>query len=141
LVVIVALALGLALAPITPGLRRSRRAAGWVGFVLVALLATELDPGVWPTGLAVKPFSRPIHGTDAAAGAALAVILFGAGAWWWRTGRPPPAGSPPGRVRPGRIAGWAMAAVGIIVHAFIDRPSVPGALNANPALAAMAIFV
>jgi hypothetical protein len=110
-----ALALGLALAPITLGLRSSRRAAGWVGLVLVALLATELDPGVWPTGLAVKPFSRPIHGTDAAAGAALAVILFGAGAWWWRTGRPAPAGSPPGRVPPGRIAGGAMAAVGIIV--------------------------
>src|SRR5688500_14269509 len=34
---------------------------------------------------------------------------------------------------------WVLAAVGIVAHAIIDKPSLPGALNANPASAALAI--
>ncbi|HYO11156.1 MAG TPA: prepilin peptidase [Tepidisphaeraceae bacterium] len=33
---------------------------------------------------------------------------------------------------------WVLAAVGIVVHAIIDRPSLPGALNANVGAAALA---
>jgi leader peptidase (prepilin peptidase)/N-methyltransferase len=33
---------------------------------------------------------------------------------------------------------WLMAGIGVVVHAIIDRPTVPGALSATPAVAAMA---
>ena len=32
---------------------------------------------------------------------------------------------------------WLMALVGIVVHAIVDRPGLPGALNATPAVAAL----
>ncbi len=34
---------------------------------------------------------------------------------------------------------WAIAIVGIIVHAIIDKPHIPGALNVNPMVAALAV--
>jgi leader peptidase (prepilin peptidase) / N-methyltransferase len=34
---------------------------------------------------------------------------------------------------------WALAAVGILTHTIIDKPSLPGALNATPSAAALAI--
>jgi hypothetical protein len=83
-----ALALGLALAPVTPGLRRARRGLIWAGLGLIALIATELDPGVWPSGIAVKPFSTPIHGSAAVAGGVLAAILFGVTVWWTQSRTP-----------------------------------------------------
>jgi hypothetical protein len=80
-----ALALGLALMPIIPPLRRRERPAlVWLGVALVALLFTELDPGVWPTGLGLTPFARPIHGSAAIAGAVLAALIFAA---WLVRGR------------------------------------------------------
>jgi hypothetical protein len=105
-----ALALGLALAPIAPILRRPRAAATWGALVLGALIATEFDPGVWPTGFPVKPFVRPVHGLAATAGAVLAAILFAAGAWWL-------AGRSPARAP--RTPRWVPRTVAITVAALV----------------------
>jgi hypothetical protein len=65
---VVPLALGLVLAPLLPLLRRAAAGHLWLGVCALTLLATELDPGVWPTGLNANPFSSPLGGAPALAG-------------------------------------------------------------------------
>jgi hypothetical protein len=68
------LALGLVLAPTLPALAPARRGLAYLAVALAALLATELDPGVWPSGVGVTPFGKPISGGVAVAGAVLAAL-------------------------------------------------------------------
>jgi hypothetical protein len=99
-----ALALGLALLPLAPVFRRRRAAELLLAGLGLAVLATELDPGVWPIGLALKPFSSPVHGTPAIVGALLGGLLVVLGAAWRVGGRP----------RAQRV-GPAVAALGVLV--------------------------
>jgi hypothetical protein len=58
-----------------PALREPRRAAALIGLLLLALLFTEIDPGVWPTGLKLKPFGPPVNGTSLLLGVLLAALI------------------------------------------------------------------
>jgi hypothetical protein len=79
-----ALALGLALAG-TLG-RPSWVGRLWLPALALILIATALDPGVWPTGIALHPFDRPLHGPAARFGliAGLLIAASGLGRLWWR---------------------------------------------------------
>ncbi len=78
------LALGLVLLPTARVFSDRRRARWLLALVSVALVVTELDPGVWPTGLDLKPFVNPLHGASALAGVLLAglLLLVGLGILW-----------------------------------------------------------
>jgi hypothetical protein len=113
-----ALALGLALLPLAPVFRRRRAAEVLLVGLGLAVLATELDPGVWPIGLDLKPFSSPVHGTPAIVGALLGGLLVVIGAVW-RVGHRPWA-------RLGAAGGAAAAVLvivggGLVAHAYTDR--------------------
>ena len=90
------IAMGLVLLPALPIFRPARRAAWLVAVCAAALIATELDPGVWPSGIDLKPFVAPLHGGPALAGALVgAVVLVGGLAWVWRgLPRDPDPGGP-----------------------------------------------
>jgi hypothetical protein len=70
------LALGLVLVPLLPLARRAAGGKIWLGGASLLLLATELDPGVWPSGLGGNPLAPPIHGDSALAGAAIAAVAL-----------------------------------------------------------------
>ncbi len=82
-----ALAVGLVLVPIVPSLRTARAAAGWMILTLLILIATELDPGVWPTGIGVNALSAPLRGDAALAGAGLAIGAGAVALVWLRLSR------------------------------------------------------
>ncbi len=69
------LALGLVLLPTLPVLASARRGLVYLAVALAALVATELDPGVWPSGIRVTPFGPPIRGATALAGALIAAVI------------------------------------------------------------------
>lgn len=79
-----ALILGLVLLPVLHPLRRPGPATALLGLLFALLVATELDPGVWPTGLHLRPFSPPLSGPAAWFGGLLAVIAAAAVASWTR---------------------------------------------------------
>jgi hypothetical protein len=70
------LALGLALIPLQTPVWRAPRLRWWPAVAVGLLVATELDPGVWPTGLGLKAFASPIHGAPALVGAVCAAVLL-----------------------------------------------------------------
>jgi hypothetical protein len=78
----VPLVLGLALLPLVPPLRRSRPKRILLAGLLAVLVLTELDPGVWPTGLGLKPFGQPISGVPGGVAIALAGIVVAATLAW-----------------------------------------------------------
>ena len=69
------LVLGLVLVPLLPLLRRGAAGDLWLGLCGLTLLATEIDPGVWPTGLGGNPFSGALHGAPAVAGGIVGAIF------------------------------------------------------------------
>ncbi|MBV9916733.1 MAG: hypothetical protein JO153_09545 [Solirubrobacterales bacterium] len=73
--------LGLVLIPLLPALRGTAAGNAWLGLAAVVLLVTELDGGVWPTKLG-RPFSPPIHGRPAVAGALLGLLIVAGGLGW-----------------------------------------------------------
>lgn len=80
-----ALALGLVLgAALAPPLRGEIRGRAWYGLGALVLALTELDPGVWPTGLGLRPFDAALHGTASLAGAAAGLAMFGLAALAFR---------------------------------------------------------
>ena len=99
-----ALALGLALLPALPMLAAARRPRWVLGALALVLLATQLDPSIWPTDLRASRFVEPVSSTDAILGLALgAAVLAAAAAWRLRA-----------RVRVGRLAGVAGAAAVVL---------------------------
>lgn len=82
-----ALSLGLTLVPLARVLRGPRATAAWAAAATVALVFTALDPGVWRSGIAVKPLSPPLHGGSALAGAVAALVILAVGEWWLLHGR------------------------------------------------------
>jgi hypothetical protein len=84
----VPIVLGLVLVPLLPVLRSARAGTVWLGASALTLLATELDPGVWPSGVGGTPFATPIHGGPAIAGAIAGILmLLGALTWPYLTTR------------------------------------------------------
>ena len=75
----VPLVVGLVLLPIVPVMRRAGAEVAWLGAAAAILLATQLDPGVWPTGLDFRPFDPPVKGAPALAGLALGVLTLALG--------------------------------------------------------------
>ncbi len=69
------LVLGLVLLPAVPVLRDGWGARALVAGLVLALGFTEIDPGVWPTGLKLKPFAPPINGASALVGVLLAALI------------------------------------------------------------------
>jgi hypothetical protein len=85
-----ALALGLVLLPILPALRTSRRGGVWLAGASAALVLTEVDPGVWPTGLGLEPFATSLRGAPAIFGALSGLLILAVGELaLWRGGRRP----------------------------------------------------
>ena len=74
-----ALALGLVTLPIVPAFARRGRARWVLGAYALVMLATQLDPTIWPTDLGVPRFAEPIRGIDSVAGilAGIAVLAIG----------------------------------------------------------------
>jgi len=82
-----AIVLGIVLLPLNPVFGRERVGALWLGLTIAVLAATELDPGVWPTGIRVRPLFLPVHGQSAVIGVAAASTLgLGALLLLWRGG-------------------------------------------------------
>jgi hypothetical protein len=80
----VPLVLGLVLLPTVPVLRQGWGATALVGVLVLALGFTEVDPGVWPTGVKLHTFAPPIKGASALVGVLLAGLIP-LGAWCaWR---------------------------------------------------------
>jgi hypothetical protein len=76
--------LGLVLVPLLAPFRRPRGGAVWLAIAAVVLVATELAPAVWPTGLGSDAFHAPVSGRPALAGAAAAGALLALGlSWVW----------------------------------------------------------
>lgn len=75
----VALVLGLVLLPIQPALRARGRALALVAVTTLALLVTQIDPAIWPTGFDWRRFEDPVRGAEAVAGAlvGLAALVLG----------------------------------------------------------------
>lgn len=85
-----ALAIGLALPALTPRLRPGTRLALCLGACAALLLATQLDPSLWPTDLRSSRFVEPIGGATAKS-IALGLAVAAAGALWvWRDRLPRP---------------------------------------------------
>jgi hypothetical protein len=83
----VALAAGLVLLPLWRPLRGARASLAWLAGTALALLFTVLDPGIWRSGVPVKPFAPALHGGPAVAGAGIAAaMLIGAETWLWKRG-------------------------------------------------------
>ncbi len=81
----VALALGLILLALAPGLERRATGTAWLLAMSLAVFFTVLDPGVWRSGFPVAPFASAIHGGPALVGAAVGAVLLIAGeVWLWR---------------------------------------------------------
>ena len=76
----VPLVLGLVLLPIVPVMRRAGAEVAWLAAAAAILLATQLDPGVWPTGLDFRPFDPPVRGAPALAGLTLGALTLALGA-------------------------------------------------------------
>lgn len=75
--------LGLVLVPLLAPFRRPRGGTVWLAIAVVVLVATELAPAVWPTGLG-SAFQAPVSGRPALAGAAAAGALVALGlSWVW----------------------------------------------------------
>jgi hypothetical protein len=74
-----ALALGLALLPVAPDLRRGARAWWVLAGLGLLLLAIQLDPGVWPTEIRDHAFEPPVRGTPAVLGLAAGAAVLAAG--------------------------------------------------------------
>lgn len=75
-----ALALGLALAATLELPRLPGGAGRWLaGAGLLLVTATELDPGVWPTGLQLTPFDQPVRGSVAVAALVGGALLLAGG--------------------------------------------------------------
>jgi hypothetical protein len=75
-----ALALGLVLLAAHPLIDSKRRQAGLMVVLLAALVATELDGGIWPTKLGAHPLAAALSGTPAVAGAVLGLAVAVVGA-------------------------------------------------------------
>lgn len=75
------LALGLVLLPIQPALRAPRAATAWLAGAFAILVATEINPSIWPTGLSLTRYDQPVRGAAAGVGAAigLAILALGLG--------------------------------------------------------------
>lgn len=99
-----ALALGLVLLPIQGALAAPRRAGVLLLIAGAAVVATELDPGVWPTGIGLAPFATPLHGGSAIAGAVFGAVVLAAGLIGLA-----------GRARGWRGVGWARRRTGLAV--------------------------
>jgi len=101
-----ALAIGLALPALTPRLALGTRLALALGTCGALLLATQLDPSLWPTDLRAERFVEPIRGATAKSIVA-GIAVAAAGALWVMRDRLP---------RPGRRAvAVAAAAAGTLV--------------------------
>ncbi len=75
------LALGLVVLPIQPALRAPRAATAWLVGALAILVATEINPSIWPSGLSLTRYDQPVRGTAAIVGAGigLAIVALGLG--------------------------------------------------------------
>ncbi len=117
----VALALGLILLALIPGLHRRAVGLVWLLAMALAVFFTVLDPGVWRSGFPVAPFASAIHGGPALAGAAVgAVVLIAGEAWLWRDrlGGPWTSGSRHSiPTLGGRAYGSALLAAGVVAIA------------------------
>ncbi|HLJ04458.1 MAG TPA: hypothetical protein VKT31_13515 [Solirubrobacteraceae bacterium] len=116
-----ALVIGLVLLPLLPIFRARRALMLVTGAMLIVLLLTELDPGVWPDGLRLAPFSPAIHGSSAIVGVVAAAVI----ACVYLVAARVPAG-----------AGWLAAAVLLVAggfpvarayaqHRFLNTPPLP----------------
>ena len=76
----VPLCLGLLLLPLAPIMRRHGAELALLIAAALILVAIQLDPAVWPTGLDVRPFSPPVRGTPALAGLAAGALVLVLGA-------------------------------------------------------------
>lgn len=65
------LALGLVLVA-----ARMRRGQVFLVLAALVLVATAIDPGVWPTGVGWKPFAPSLHGNAAIAGLIVGILAF-----------------------------------------------------------------
>jgi hypothetical protein len=78
----VPLVLGLVLLPLQRALDGARRGALLLAGAALILVATEIDPSIWPTGLGLTPFSAPARGGDAIVGAAVGAAVLCLGLAW-----------------------------------------------------------
>ena len=107
------LALGLVLLPIQPAQRAPRAATAWLVGAVAILVATEINPSIWPTGLSLTRYDQPIRGSAAIAGAAIGVGILALGLGspvakrWWIDSRSS------GRLLRGPLAAVAAAAIAI----------------------------
>jgi hypothetical protein len=105
-----ALALGLALTATQPR-PRVRHVDTWLALGALVLVVTELDPGVWPSGVDVAPFDTPVHGAAARFGvlAGLALLVAGLAGRRALRVRLPAAGLALGTAGVLLGGGWALA--------------------------------
>jgi hypothetical protein len=73
-----ALVLGLGLLPLVRGLGRSPHREVVLGAFAAALVATQLDPAIWPSDLRGERFAEPAGTTTSLAAMAIGVVAFAA---------------------------------------------------------------
>lgn len=77
-----ALALGLVLLPTVPMMRGARASVAWLGGAAAVLVATQINPSIWPIDLRIPVYGPAVHGASAIAGVLVGVAL-GVGALGW----------------------------------------------------------
>ena len=85
------IALGLVLLPIQPVARSHRAGVGWLAAGAAVLIATEINPSIWPTGLSLTTYGPVVRGAPAIAGALIGLIVLVLGCYGRRlsVARPP----------------------------------------------------
>jgi hypothetical protein len=133
----VPLALGLLALVLTPPTGWARIATVVAGAYAAALVATVLDPGVWRSGIDVKPFAPALHGGPALAAAVVAaVLLVAAQAWLWVVPRLTARGPRPPRPVLA-LAGASGVAAAIALGAVVGDAYARDRYRASPPLPAV----
>jgi hypothetical protein len=76
------IALGLVLLPIQPAAHGARAGKAWLAVAAAILIATEINPSIWPTGLSLATYGPVVRGAPAVAGALIGVVVFVLAVYW-----------------------------------------------------------
>lgn len=118
-----ALALSLILLALLPVRRAGRPAAVALLLAGALVVLTELDPGIWPVALALRPFDQPLRGSSALLGGLIGLGLAGFGVLRFVSARRSSSGGLGGGAVPLRLAmgGAALICGGAIAHGYATK--------------------